>query len=104
MIADNNAVALHSRIPSLQLPLLIHLLSDRGIYFSSTFSTNMSQRQDEVSEANAELRRSWKILQKETNMELVENVEGGNHTLIGNRLTQVIFRKPHGPKINAFIT
>lgn len=102
IIHEAHGMMEHSRIPSLQLPVVLSLLDRYGIFLSSTVSTIGSFRQDHYLSANAELRRTLRIMEQQ-GMERVMKVEAGSRELIGSPLCYVVLRYPGAPKVHATI-
>jgi hypothetical protein len=104
LINDNDAVALHSLIPSVQLPILASMLSDVGVYKTSNISTVSAQKQDHTRARTVELYRTFDILIHEFGLEHVGTAEEGSADLLaGRQLNQIFLRKLGGPKIRAFL-
>lgn len=103
LICDSFAVSVHSRVPSVHLPLLATLLDEKGVFMSFPESTVAISKEDNHISRTVELERARKILELEFGLERVINIEGGSPELQGLRLSTVFLRKPNGPRINAYV-
>jgi hypothetical protein len=105
LINDNHAVAMHSLIPSLHLPMLASLLNEQGVYKSVDTTNIFAPKPGENPYSrDAELQRAFRILEHEQGMEPVREAEAGSTPeLKGVSFNHIFFRKPNGPKIRAFL-
>jgi hypothetical protein len=99
LIIDINAIALHSQVPTLHIPLLGLLLSEYGMYITNT--SQGDRRETILPNVPGSLDRAWNILQNDQGLERVSCVEWGDEKLIGKPLTHVVMRIPQGPRIYA---